>query len=356
MKTVTVIITNNDFGCIVDSFQKYSLAALAGIALLFGYGALNKACAEHAHARPDSHAPIGVMGDHLMGEDEIMFSYRYMQMQMDGNRSGTDRVSTPLPGFMVSPLNMDMTMHMFGAMFAASEKLTLSLMVPILAISMDHRVNANGVEFTTESAGIGDVTLAGMYHLLASKNSKLLFNLGLNLPTGAIDEKDVLPVSMGVAVQLPYPMQTGSGTYDITPGLTYSVLYSQWSWGAQGGYTFRSGENDNGYALGNKVNLSVWLASMLSHNVSLSARLNALDWKNIDGADTTLAAMPTVPTKNPELRGGRRADLLFGINYVVHGLNSLRFAAEVGVPVYQDLNGPQLETDMIFTLGTQYTF
>jgi hypothetical protein len=28
-------------------------------------------------------------------------------------------------------------------------------------------------------------------------------------------------------------------------------------------------------------------------------------------------------------------------------------AAEVGVPVYQDLNGPQLETDWTFSIGWQ---
>jgi len=336
--------------------QNKALTAFSCLSLLILNSAMNIARAEHVHARPDSHAPIGVMGDHVMDDGEIMLTYRYMKMHMDGNRTGTDRVSTPLPGFMVSPLNMDMEMHMLGAMYAPSEKLTLSLMVPVLSISMDHRVNANDVEFTTESDGVGDIGLAAMYQLTASGNSKLIFNLGLNVPTGSIDEKDELPVSMGVAVQLPYPMQTGSGTYDITPGLTYSVLYSQWSWGAQGLYTFRSGENDNGYTLGNKINMSLWMAKMLANSFSLSARLNALDWKNVDGADTTLAAMPTVPTKNPGLRGGRRVDALLGINYVAHSLNHLRFAAEVGVPVYQDLNGPQLETDMVFTLGTQYTF
>ena len=59
-----------------------------------------------------------VMGDHLMREGEIMLSYRFMRMDMDGNRSGTNRVSTPLPGYMVSPLEMTMDMHMLGAMYA----------------------------------------------------------------------------------------------------------------------------------------------------------------------------------------------------------------------------------------------
>jgi len=340
----------------MTSFQKKTLSAFAVFSFFVLHGAINIACAEHVHARPDSHAPIGVMGDHVMAEDEVMLTYRYMKMKMDGNRTGTNSVSAPLPGFMVSPLSMDMGMHMFGAMYAPNEKLTLSLMVPVLSLSMDHRVNANGVEFTTDSDGVGDITLAGIYQLMSSKNSNLLFNFGLNIPTGSIDEKDVLPVSMGVPVQLPYPMQTGSGTYDITPGLTYNVLYSQWSWGVQGMYTFRTGQNNNGYTRGNKLNMSVWAAKMLAGSFSLSTRINALDWSNVDGADNTLAAMPTVPTKNPELRGGRRVDALIGINFVAHSRNHLRFAAELGMPIYQELNGPQLETDLVLTLGTQYTF
>ena len=340
----------------MSSFHKNTLTVLTGITLLAANAVLNNARAEHVHERPDTHAPIAVMGDHVMDEGEIMLSYRYMKMEMDGNRTGTDSVSTPLPGFMVSPLSMDMDMHMLGAMYAPTEKLTLSLMVPVLSISMDHRVNMNNVEFTTESDGIGDITLAGIYQLTKSTNSNLLFNLALSVPTGSIDEKDVLPVSMGVPVQLPYPMQIGSGTYDITPGLTYTRLYTEWSWGAQGLYTFRTGKNDNAYTLGDKLNISLWLAKMLNHSLSLSARLNALDWENIDGADDKLDPLPTVPTKNPELRGGSRVDALLGINYVAHSLNYIRFAFEIGVPVYQDLNGPQLETDLVLTLGTQYTF
>lgn len=44
--------------------------------------------------------------------------------------------------------------------------------------------------------------------------------------------------------------------------------------------------------------------------------------------------------KPREPRGGRRADLWFGVNYVAHSLDSLRFAAELGVLVYQNLKGP----------------
>ncbi len=314
------------------------------------------ALAEHVHARPDMHAPIGVMGDHVMAKSEWMLTYRYMNMNMDGNRSGTQRVPTPLPGFMVSPLSMDMQMHMLGLMYAPTEQLTLSLMVPVLNLSMDHRVNMNSVDFTSESSGLGDISVAAIYRLMNTSNSNLLFNFAVSGPSGSITETGVTPASGGVAVQLPYPMQPGSGSHAVIPGLTYNQLYANWSWGVQGLYTYYVETNDNGYQLGDMMDVSTWVARSLNRSFSLSARLNATDWQNIEGADKSLSPTPTVPTKNPELRGGSRVDALLGVNYVAHGLNAMRFAAEVGMPVYQNLNGPQLESDLLFTLGTQYTF
>ena len=308
----------------------------------------------HDHTRPDSHAPIGVSGDHLMREGEFMLSYRYMSMDMEGNRTGTDRVDTPLPGFMVSPLSMDMEMHMIGAMYAVSDKLTLMAMVPYTSISMDHRINMNGVEFATDASGIGDVKLAATYGLFAKPGSDFLFNFAVSAPTGSIDETDDIPVMADA--HLPYPMQLGSGTWDFTPGLTYVQTYDSWSWGAQGLYTFRTGENDNGYTLGDRYDVTSWAAKQVASSTSISFRLKLSDWDNIDGSDAKLLPGPTVPTKNTDLRAGTRVDALVGINFVPPSFNSLRLAAEVGVPVYQKLDGPQLETDMVLTLGAQYTF
>lgn len=315
----------------------------------------------HDHTRPDSHAPIGVMGDHLMRKGEIMLSYRYMSMEMDGNRTGTNRVDTPLPGYMVSPLSMDMDMHMLGGMYAPSDKLTLMLMVPYTSISMNHLRHMpmpTGLEFTTESSGIGDIKLATTYGLFAKPGSDFLLNFIVSAPTGSIDEVDDLPTMPTPTsnAHLPYPMQLGSGTWDLTPGLTYVQTYENWSWGAQGLYTLRTGENDNGYTLGDKFDVTAWTAKKVTDAASLSFRLKYMDWDNIDGADTKLAAMPTVPTKDPNLRGGTRIDALVGVNFVPPGYTALRLAAEVGMPAYQKLDGPQLETDFVFTLGAQYTF
>ncbi len=90
---------------------------------------------------------------------------------------------------------------------------------------------------------------------------------------------------------------------------------------------------------------------------TVALTISMVDWDNVDGSDSKLMLMPSmVPTADPNLRGGTRVDALIGINFVLPALSSLRLAAEVGAPVYQKLDGPQLETDLIFTLGAQYTF
>ncbi|WP_126452665.1 transporter [Sulfuriflexus mobilis] len=314
----------------------------------------------HAHewkgARPDGHAPIGVMGDHTHKTGEVMFSYRYMQMTMDGNRDGSNRLSTAevLADYMVAPLEMDMDMHMFGAMYAPNDNLTLMAMLPYVKNSMKH-ITRMGREFTTKAEGIGDIKLSGLYQVHNHGGNKVHLNLGLSVPTGSIDERDDTPAAANA--KLPYPMQLGSGTYDLMPGITYLGQNAELSWGAQALATIRLGENDNDYTLGDKLEVSGWLQRKWSDSFSTSVRLDAQRWGDIDGADPDLNPM-MVATADPDLRAGSRVDVLLGVNYYVRsgGLKGHRIALEVGKPVYQKLDGPQLETDLTLMAGWQYAF
>ena len=65
-----------------------------------------------------------------------------------------------------------------------------------------------------------------------------------------------------------------------------------------------------------------------------------------------------IHTADPNLRGGQRLDLSVGVNWQARSeaLRGHRLALEWGVPVLQDLDGPQLETDWILTLGWQKSF
>jgi len=294
-------------------------------------------------------APIGVMGSHMHPKGEWMLSYSYMQMTMDGNLNDTDSVSTPLPGYMVSPESMDMDMHMLGVMMGYSENVTLMAMLPVTSISMDHTVNMSGLPFSTEASGIGDLKLSALIKI----NKQWLSQVGLNLPTGSIDEKDVTPASAGVPVQLPYPMQIGSGSYDLNAGITYSFGENNNSWGTQANILVRLNDNDRDYHLGNRVDISSWFSYGINEMHSTSFRLKLQDWGNISGADANLNPM-MVPTADANLRAGTRLDVLLGYNYQIS--KNYLIGIEAGAPIYQKLDGPQLETDLSVQLGVQYAF
>ena len=318
--------------------------------------------------RPDGHAPIGVMGDHTHGKGEFMLSYRWMRMNMDGMRNNDNALTSEQVlqefGFTVTPVSMPMDMHMLGAMYAVSDALTLMAMVNIVSISMDH-TSRPGVNFTTETSGLGDIRLAGLYKFFDKNHQRIHLNFGVNIPTGSIDETDVTPLPMEAERQLPYPMQLGSGTVDILPGVTYMNEIGNYSMGAQLSGNIRLTENSRDYRLGHVFEATYWSAYKLADFLSVSGRLRYTAQGAIEGIDSELGqinpmndALRTVPTTFPENFGGSQLFVGGGVNlYVPEGpLKNIRIGAEAQWPLLRDLNGPQMETDDIITLGIQYSF
>ena len=313
--------------------------------------------------RPDAHAPIGVMGDHLHDAGEVMFSYRFSRMAMRDNYDGDDTlrdrevVGTPgNPGrFMVVPTSMEMDMHMIGVMFAPHDAVTTAVMVPFLRLRMDHLTRAGG-RFTTESSGIGDVKAQALVRLFDTGSHEAHLNAGLSFPSGSIDEKDFLPAA-GSDQRLPYPMQLGSGTWDLLPGATYKGHAGDFSWGAQALGTLRTGRNRNGYRLGDRADVTAWGAYQWTSWLSTSARLAYGWWDDIHGSDDRLNPN-MVPTADPDRRDGQRLDWLLGLNLTVPfgRAGNHRLAVEYGRPFYQRLDGPQLGADWRVIAGWQSAF
>jgi len=169
-------------------------------------------------ARPDGHAPISVMGDHMHTMGEWMVSYRFMTMEMEGLLDGSNDISASdantTYGYnkMMLPKSMTMDMHMFGAMHAISDKWTLMCMLHYLDNEMTMQGSSMG---KMESNGIGDLKIAGLYDLARwDSGRRIHLNIGLSLPTGSIDEKSGNNT-------LGYGMQLGSGTWDFHPAVTY---------------------------------------------------------------------------------------------------------------------------------------
>lgn len=334
------------------------------------------ASAAKADTQANTHAPIGVMGDHVHDAGEWMVSYRLMSMPMKGNLAGDrgigpDEIVTTVPNrffgtpgqpptLRVVPTEMDMTMHMLGLMYAPSDRVTLMTMLNYLSNDMDHRTYQGGMgttvlgTFTTKSSGLGDGSLSALVRLAGRDALKVHATLGVSLPFGDIENRDAIltPMNMRPTVRLPYPMQLGSGSYDPIVGVTAMHVTERYSWGGQWRSTFRVSDNDEDYRLGDEHRLTAWVAYSPRHSTSLSLRADFMDKGEIDGIDPAIVA--PVQTADPDRQGGKRLDVGVGVNFAAAGsFEGWRLAAEYMLPVYQDLNGPQLETDGILTLGLQ---
>lgn len=325
---------------------------------------------------PDSHAPIGVMGDHTHKAGEWMISYRFMQMSMEDNLQGSHDISaqdivTSIPnrfaGHMmqpatlrVVPVEMTTDMHMLGAMYAPSNDITLMLMLNYLSKDMSHITFQGGMgttqlgSFETKTRGLGDTKFAMLWNLKKTSDYQFILNLGLSAPTGDIDETDhiLTPMNMTPEVKLPYPMQLGSGSWDFEPGLTVTGHAGDWGWGGQLKATFRLGENDNDYSLGDKLLVTSWISHRLNEKISLSARLSYQDQGKIDGIDAEV--MLPVQTADPTNSGGSMLNLGIGANLLLAGGH--RLALEYETTLDQKVNGVQMAMDDMLTLGYQYAF
>ncbi len=325
--------------------------------------------------KPNAHAPIGMMGDHTHEAGEVMFSYRLMHMFMEGNRYGTNRLTTPevtMPGqpvpggYLVAPESMRMWMHMFGFMYGVNDTVTLTLMVPYLNNSMNH-VTRMGGKFTTRSEGFGDIRFGSLWRLWAVEAPSIgahrfHVNLSMSVPTGDIEPTDRTP--LGPNSRLPYPMHLGSGTFDFYPGITYGGEMGDASWGIQAIGTLRAGRNSNAFSKGDAYTVNTYGSyEVIPNTLSGSVRLSWNHWEPYDGRDPNIRTnhpmnqMRIVQTAFPALLGGQRLDLLFGINVLFPDFMGLenRLAMEGGFPIYQYLDG-QLETDSTMTFGWQAVY
>ena len=352
--------------------MKLLAPAYAGFMLL--------ACSSAAIAdnlpRADDHAPIGVMADHFHGRGEWMISFRSMFMDMGGNLKGSDSIASDQivttepnrffgnpgqpPTLRIVPDDMTMRMYMLGLMYAPSDSITLMAMLNYLEKEMDHTTYQGGMGttvlggFTTKTSGLGDSSIAVLVRFLDQGIMRLHGIVGVSIPTGDLDNRDdiLTPVNTRPTVRVPYPMQLGSGTWDPIAGVSLSAFGEAISWGAQWRSTFRLSDNDEEYRLGNEHRLTAWASYSPYDPVSLSLRTEYVDWENISGIDPMI--MGPVQTADPGRMGGSRLDVGAGINFAGTGaLRGWRLAIEYLIPVSQDLNGPQLETEGTLILGLQ---
>lgn len=335
-------------------------------------------CEADDHSTHGLPAPFSLMGDHIHHEGEWMASYRYMFMDMDGMYNGSGAVSAArvfAAGYVVTPRRMTMDMHMFGLMYAPTDDLTVMAMIPYTSREMSHEIlagtplvglNGGSRFFSTEASGIGDLKLTALFKLHEDEGHHLHGGIGLSLPTGSISERDIVPGPGGrLSRQLPAPMQPGSGTLDLLPSLTYRYDAGDWSAGVQAAGIYRTHKNHHDYHLGHRVDLNAWISWAPATWVTFSSGL-AYRWEDkLSGVQSDLLLRPpfaparlTVPTAFGDNYGGQQLEVVAGMQFAVPSgpLENHSLGFDVRLPLWQQVNGYRLGTDITVTGGWEYSF
>ncbi len=325
----------------------------------------NMASSHHDHGQHHRNflTPLFTKGAHLHAKGEWMLSYKFMSMQMGGMRQGTQRLSSQdvfAQGYRVAPTEMSMNMHMFGAMLGLSDELTIMAMLPYKYMSMKH-LRLDRTEFTQNTQGFGDLELHSLFRLAGDESNEWIGGVGFSLPTGSVEETGNYPGTENT--MLLYPMQPGSGTFDLKPRISYQHSFdNEWRLGAQVEGTVRLGTSKRDYRLGDRLGASVWTSTPLGRSWDLGGRLHYEVWGNAtatgaNGMMTMMNGSFMVPVADPKLSGGNRLDATLSLDYSPQGFaEGHRFGLEFTLPVAQNLNGPQMETDYSFGVGWQFSF
>jgi outer membrane putative beta-barrel porin/alpha-amylase len=362
-----------------SSFSRAVIPALVlglGTALAAAPGA---SWADSSHGNgplADTHAPAGVMFDHMHKAGGFMIGFRYAYTSASGDmQHGSHKASdqevidngcTPHPCSM-APSDMAMNMYMLDIMYAPTDWMTIMVMPMYMSHDMTMRPlkssmsamghmehmgmdmdgmmghGTHGGHMSGHSHGTdgwGDTIFGPELKIADGPGYHLQFAPMFSAPTGNVDYK------MNGAFTH-YMMQLGSGTWDFIPSITYTGRADQITWGAQAlGVVRLENENDSGYLLGDVFQATGWGSYRFANWISASIRGLYTEQGRISGHYNGAHNHSSPPDLQFNY-GGRFWDIGFGINTVVPGgtFKGLRLSAEWLQPVGEDVKGYQLERD-----------
>ncbi|MCQ3828979.1 hypothetical protein HXX02_05950 [Microbulbifer elongatus] len=330
---------------------------------------------------PESHAPAGVMADHLHQQGEWMLGYRYLRETFSGLYSGSHKTTAAAAGhagYSMVPTTMTMEMHMLDIMYAVSDSLTLMFMPQTMSMEMgmamtgvshDHHMggmgemsgmNGDGMGHDMDmhgshshgTSGTGDTVVAGLFRIVDNRGYKLHGTLGISAPTGDVDLKN----ADGTFVH--YGMQLGTGTWDLMPSLTYTSGHNRLSWGAQANARLpMQEENDSGFSFGERYGATAWGAYRVADWMSISTRLGYTKQHDINGHYNG----PHNHASPSDLQGnygGEFVDAALGVNLVPQAgpFAGVRLGLEWTNSVSAHYNGYQLGRDDGLNMSLSYAF
>ena len=142
---------------------------------------------------------------------------------------------------------------------------------------------------------------------------RIKINLGMSFPTGSTyNQGGALLQTTGTynIGRAFYGMQSGTGTFDLLPGIMYAGTIAPWSWGISYRARLPLGVNNEGYMWGNYQEVNAWGGYTWFPGLTTTVRANFNIQSPINGKDYWMAGK--LQSANPNYYGGKRIELYAG--------------------------------------------
>jgi len=347
----------------------------AGTALAVALGAAGASAADTAQptAAP---APIGVFGADMPAQGKFVFALAPSFVRSQGNLIGATSVSpqyiisnvsspyTPVGDHLLrmAPKSLSTDTQAFAVTYGVTSNWAVNISTAVVekAVNMQTFSGLSGATSLGYSvgrtSGIGDTSIATIVRVYQDSINSVNVNFGLSLPTGSITDNFYLlsPSNTAPEKRAFYSMQPGSGTVDAMPGIAYTGLLKAWSWGLSYRGRLPLDTNDQGWRYGALEEINAWGGYSWAPGLETTLRLNGSTQGAIQGNDLLIRGYGQ--SCDPLFYGGQQISVFGGL--VVSGrfvgLDSTQFGLEAGLPLYQQLNGPQLSRDWQVNLALRY--
>lgn len=305
--------------------------------------------------RPDGVAPAGIVGDRLVEAGALEFHYRFQTMGFEGIQLSTVPlfIDEVLDFYATTPFERSDRTYGVQLTYGLSDR--LSLLGTIAWLDKSRSLVNEEFFIETESSGVSDVAVEALFGVWDRNAVKVHLHGGVEIPVGAIDQRDDLLDANDQV--LPYEMQLGTGSISIVPGITAQIQNGAGTVGAQVKGRIRVNDNDRDYRLGDEVEGGVWLDYRINRFFSINSGARFRSWGTIQGLDAEQD-----PTRDPGedgvFSGGERVDMPLGLSiWMPEGtLAGHRLQVEYVFPVHQDYDAFRLTADKGVTIAWRKMF
>ena len=330
-------------------------------------------------------APLGVFGADMPPAGKLVVSIipqfaNFSHILQGTRRVSSEEVVTTTPWFRSptvklrgAPQNTAVATQTVSLAYGVTKDLAVVVTAGMAEKNLDFLTFKGAAGITrlgmsyTGTDSLTDFTASAIYRVYQDPIHRIQVNLGMSFPTGGDHNTFTLLQADGTVAtsRAFYPMQLGTGTFDIMPGVVYAGHLEQWSWGLSYRARFPLTVNSQhvegnlvqaakdllaagmafdqqGYRYGDLHEFNGWGGYTWIPGLTTTVRAYASLQGPIRGFDPNIRGK--AQAANPNFQGGQRVELFGGatISGKFIGYENLTLAIEAGVPVYQNLNGPQL--------------